>query len=256
MRKILTIACFVLLAYMVQAQKTVNSLPNTAYQQGESINFVMYYGFINGGTVNGKVTKEVLEGKEVFHASVTAKTTGLADVIFKVKDIYDSYLDQVTGLPFKSVRNIHEGSYKYYNEVLFDRTNNVVNSQRSGMHKVPENIHDIVSCLYYFRRLDFTKYKEGDIINIQTYFGDEIFPVNLRYRGKETIKTGIGKIPCLKFAPVTEVGRVFATEDDMLIWISDDANHVPIRIRLEMKVGSVKCDLTDYTGLKTSLRKL
>ncbi len=54
---------------------------------------------------------------------------------------------------------------------------------------------------------------------------------------------------CMKFMPVVITGRVFKTKDDMTIWFSNDANLVPIRVRFEIFVGSVYCDLIEYKGL-------
>jgi hypothetical protein len=53
----------------------------------------------------------------------------------------------------------------------------------------------------------------------------------------------------MKFMPVVITGRVFKTKDDMTIWFSNDANLVPIRVRFEIFVGSVYCDLIEYKGL-------
>jgi hypothetical protein len=245
----------ILIGAVVNAQPGLNSIPNNSYQEGETLKYLLYYGFIDGGNVSATINKTVYDGQELYHAKIIGKTVGIADALFKVQDTYESYFDMVTGLPRKSIRNIQEGKYKNYIEVLFDHNKNVLFSQKSGMHQVPENIHDIVSVLYYFRRSNISNIKEGDVIKVQTYFGDELFPVILRYLGKEIVKTSLGKFPCLKFAPVTEVGRMFKSNDDMLIWFSDDTLRIPVRIKMNLIVGSVKCDLLEYSGLKQEIRK-
>jgi hypothetical protein len=82
-----------------------------------------------------------------------------------------------------------------------------------------------------------------------TYFTDEKFPLIVRFKGVEKVKTKLGEIECLKFMPVVLTGRVFKSKDDMTVWFSNDKNFVPIRIRFELFVGSVYCDLIDYKGL-------
>lgn len=103
--------------------------------------------------------------------------------------------------------------------------------------------------------MNYNGLKEGELIIFQTYFGDELFALKIRYRGKDVVKTGLGKILCYRFAPVTEVGRAFATEDDMTIWISNDENHIPIRVKMNLRVGSIKCDLIEYSNLVAELKR-
>lgn len=239
----------------LSAQKTPIYTDDINYIAGEKLKFIMYYGIINGGIADLTLTETTFEGKKIHHAKMDAYTTGLTDKLFKVRDIYESYFNPETGLPRKSVRNIKEGKYKYYNEVLFDQIENKVLSQKSGEHDVPPNILDMVSVLYQLRRIDFTKFKSGDSFDFKTYFGDELFPFEVRYKGTETISTKLGKISCHKFVPIVEPGRIFKEEDDMSIWISNDLNKVPIRIRFEMIVGSFNCDLLEYSNLKYPLIK-
>ena len=67
---------------------------------------------------------------------------------------------------------------------------------------------------------------------------------------RETIKTDLGKIECYKLRPQLVVDRVFKDEDDMTIWVSADANKIPIRVQANIYVGSVKVDITKASGLK------
>ena len=156
-------------------------------------------------------------------------------------------------MPVKSVRDISEGNYKWYNETLFDHENDSVYSQRSGSVKVPDNIQDIVSAFYKLRVILSKETEIGTVIKLESYFADEIFPLYIRYKGIETIKTKLGEIECMKFSPVVEVGRVFKTKDDMTMWFSNDKNCVPIRMKFDLFVGSLKVDLIEYKNLKYPL---
>lgn len=53
-----------------------------------------------------------------------------------------------------------------------------------------------------------------------------------------------------------EVGRVFKAQDDVSIWISNDENHVPLRVEFNMTLGSLKCDLVSHKNLYYPLRSL
>jgi len=99
----------------------------------------------------------------------------------------------------------------------------------------------------------YEKLKKGDVITINTWFTDEYYPVIMRYQGTEEIKTKVGRLKCLKFNPVTEVGRLFKTQDDVTFWFTADRNHLPVRIRFNIFLGAFVAEMVDYEGLKYPL---
>ena len=153
-------------------------------------------------------------------------------------------------------RNIREGRYRKYNEVIFDHNTRpdsaILTSDLTGIHIAPKGIHDVVSCFYYFRNQILSKNPDlavDDIITIMTWFTDELYPIRLKYIGIEEIKTKFGKIKCYKFNPVTETGRLFETEEDATIWFSADKNFLPVRIRFDIFVGSFWVEIIKYEGM-------
>ena len=248
----------IILIILVFAQTISSSdkqQPESPYKPGENLTYLIHYGFINGGKAFINIKSDLILDKRAYHVKIQAKTTGIADVLYKVRDTYESYIDPFTDLPVKAIRNISEGRYKRYNEVLFDHESradsSLVYSQTSGLQVVPKNIHDILSGFYYMRKYYITDdISLGDTIHIKTYFTDELFPLYVCYKGTETIRTKFGKVECYRFDPVTEVGRLFKTENDMSIWFSKDKNFIPVRIRFDIYVGSVKVDLIEYEGIK------
>ncbi len=222
-----------------------------AYQGGEKLVFSLNYGFVTGGKATLSVADSIINNKKVHHVVGKGVTVGVADVLYKIRDRYESYIDINTNEPIKAVRSIREGRYRYYNEVEYNRDSAQVISKKSGVHQVQEGILDILSAFYFARNHKFNdNLKEGEVIEFMTYFSDENFPLRIRYRGVEVIKTDYGKIECYKFSPVTEVGRSFKTEDDMQVWISKDKNRIPIRVRFDLAVGSFTCNLEEFKGLK------
>jgi hypothetical protein len=249
MKKIFYIATLVIISS--------NSLSQTkSYQVGEKVIYSVKYGVITGGMGSLELTSDTLNGKEVWHSKFVAKTTGLADAIFKVLDIYESYIDPATELPVKSIRNIREGRYRKYNEVLFDHKTRsdsaILTSELTGIHIAPQGIYDILSCFYYFRNHILpveSNLKKGELITITTWFTDELYPVNLRYIGIDEVKTKAGRITCYQFNPVTEVGRLFKTEEDVTFWFSSDKNFLPVKVRFDIFVGAFTVEISSYEGL-------
>ncbi len=224
------------------------------YISGERLVYIAYFGWLNAGEAIFTVNKTEFEDINLYHAVAEANTIGLADKIFKVRDIYESYFKPENNQTYLAIRNISEGKYRYYNEVRYYYDENKVVSQKSGEHEVPDNILDMLGAFYYFRASMVSSIKEvGDELIMDTYFADEIFPLKMRYVGDEKIKTKLGKFDTMKFSPVVEPGRIFDSEDDVTIWISKDKNYIPVQIRIDLIIGSIKCDLIEYSGLQHKL---
>jgi hypothetical protein len=232
------------------------NIPNNAYSDGEKLSYLMYYGWLDGGTASLSINKSNIDGRNVLHAVAVAKTSGLADKLYNVNDTYESYIDENTGKPIMAIRNIAEKKYRFYDEVTFLHTQNKVKSKRNGLQDVPKNIFDLVSAFYYARRALFSSAHVGDTIAFTTYFDDKIYPIKVRFLGKEKIETKAGKFNALKFRPIVQTGRIFDTPDDMTFWVSNDQNFVPLRIEFDLFVGSLKCDLVQYSGLKSQLARI
>lgn len=227
---------------------------NGAYKPGEELVYSIKYGLLKGGEANLQI-KVIQSGEDFFYyVRAEAVTTGAATKFVKIYDVYESYINVKNGYPIKSVRNIKEGRYTYYNEVLFYRDQNFVLSlNRPGKTYIPSNTLDLLSAFYYARRHIFNEdLKKDEEINLITFFDNELYPVTIKYKKKEVIKSKFGKVRCLKFVPALKKDNPFKSEDDLQIWFSDDGNYIPIRIRMKSKVGTIKAELVRFSNLKNN----
>jgi hypothetical protein len=243
---------FMLLSVAAKGQEAEDHV----FQAGEELTYLAHFGFLNAGEATFSLEKTTLDSVEVYHSIAEANTIGIADKIYKVRDVYESYFDMHSGLPYLAIRNISEGNYRYYNEVEFYHDKKKVISQKSGEHEVAPTILDMVSAFYHLRNSLFKKLSPGDVVVLDTFFADEIFPLKVRYKGNEKIKTKLGRFDVMRFSPVVEPGRIFDSEDDVTIWITNDKNFIPVQIRIDLIIGSIKCDLVAYDGLKYPLDAL
>ncbi len=231
-----------------------------SYRVGERVEYSIGYGVIQGGVASLEIVPDTYMGKDVWHSKLLGRTTGVADALFRVYDVYESYIDPATELPLLSIRNISEGRYRKYNEVTFDhktrKDSAILTSDLTGVHITQQGIHDILSCFYFIRNHYLPGYdtlKRGDMITIMTWFTDELYPIKMRFMGVEEIKTKNGRLRCLKFNPVTEVGRLFKTEEDVTFWFTADKNFLPVRIRFNIFVGAFTVEMVKVEGLANPL---
>jgi hypothetical protein len=85
------------------------------------------------------------------------------------------------------------------------------------------------------------------------FLGNEVYNLYVRYMGKETVKTKSGKFRAIKFKPLLIKGSIFEGGEKMTVWVSDDQNHIPLRVESPISVGSVKVDMMDTRNLRHPL---
>lgn len=211
--------------------------------------------YIAAGDATFTVTLEKFNGRPAYHCVGVGKSFSFFDNFFKVRDRYESYIDTATMLPLKFIRDVNEGGHKKYNNVTFNHSANTAVST-TGVYKITDCIQDVVSAMYYARNINFGKYKVNDKIPFDMFLDDEINHLYLRYVGKEEIKTRYGKFRAIKVRPLLVKGTMFEGGEKMNVWVSDDANHLVLRVESPISVGSVKVDMMSYKNLRYPLTSL
>ena len=232
---------------------------NTAFQTGESLTYKVFYTlasvYVAAGEATFNTTLDRFNGKDVYHVVAEGKTYSFYDKFFKVRDRYETYIDTTTLQPYKFIRNVNEGGYKTYENVTFVKnTGTAVTSE--GVYKVPSCIQDVLSAIFYVRNLDFNHYKPGDKVPFDMFLDRQVYHLYVRYLGKETIRTKYAKFRAIKFRPLLVKGTMFEGGEKMTVWVSDDPNHIALRVESPITVGSVKVDMSYYRNLRYPLSSL
>lgn len=229
-------------------------LPNTAYNVGEVLRYDLKYGFVKGGEASMVVDLVPVGYSFAYHFKTELITTGMTGKLATVYDIYESYTDILSKFPLKAIRNVTENNYTAYNEAIFDRDNDRILSVKSGVIKdVPDTLLDIISILYYARNALFKAGKEQGNIPMSLYFDEEIYPLSIHYVKTEKINTNFGRIEALLFMPIAQKGSIFAKEDELKLWISNDLNYLPIKIWAKLPLGTLKIELQEVQELKNEI---
>jgi len=261
MRKFLTLASFLLISAFDGPNDPADgcSVQNTSFMSGEYAAYNIYYTlagmFFVAGTVNFTCRTEQLGNKPVYHISAVGKTIPFYDHLYKVRDKYETYIDTSSLLSYQFSRSVLEANVKKYENIRFKREIQTAITD-SGVYKVPACVLDVLGAVYYVRNLSVENLHPGDKVNFQLFLENQLFKSYVRYMGKEIINTKYGRFHAIKIKPYLISGSMFETGEKMTVWVSDDANHIPLRIQASIRIGSVKADLMDFNNLRWPLTSL
>lgn len=233
------------------------SQTESSFKEGEWLKFRMSYSnFFKAGNATLAISGDIIANKPVYHVVGKGWTTGMIKWFFKVEDRYESYFDKETILPYKFIRKIDEGGHTKDVQINFDQKNRKANvhnikHNRKEVFDTKPNIQDMVSTYYYLRnKIDTKNLKIGEEFFVDMFFDEENYGFKLKFLGKETILTDFGKVNTLIFRPYVLAGRVFKEEESLTLWVSDDKNKIPLRVKADLAVGSLRADLEAFKGLK------
>ncbi|SFE15862.1 Protein of unknown function [Thermophagus xiamenensis] len=236
------------------------------FKPGEKVTYHAYYnwGFIwiNAGEVTFAVDESSWQGQPAWHFKAYGNTYKAYDLLFKVRDSFDVWVDPHSLQPLEFYRKTNEGSYKAQHHYLFDAENRVVKANirkpdrpvKDTVFNWPECSFDLLSMVYQARKIDFSKYEVNEKIPINLIVDGEVHNLYIRYLGKEVIENRDNrKFRCLKFSPLLVEGTIFEEGEDMTVWVTDDLSRIPIIVEAKILVGSVKAVFIDAIGLKNPM---
>lgn len=212
----------------------------------KSIRFNLKFGFIKGGEAEMIITDTVFNHKPAIHYYVVGKTTGLANKLYGVNDVYETIVDAETHLPLKAIRSIKEQKYRWYNETFFYHDIDSLNSRKTGWKEMPENMVDLISSFFYFvNKYQMEEMETGKKVSLATFHADKIDTVSIKYLGETTIKTEMGKINSYVLAPVVDKGKLLKRSNGLKFYLSKEQK-IPIMLEFDMKVGALRAVLKSY----------
>lgn len=231
---------------------------NKVFSQNEDLRYKVFYnlGFIwvDAAEVVFNVSKAKRNGKETYHFYSYGRSYEKFDWILRVRDSYHSYIDATTLKPLKFIQKTEEGNYSTDYLYLFDHSTNRVYAEMESsdepFHRdtisFPQCTMDLLSAVYYSRNIEYEKYEINDKIPMKVIVDDKINNIYVRYLGKETIEINDGReFRCIKFKPMLVDTEMFDSGENMTVWLSDDKNRIPVVVKTELMIGSVKVILTE-----------
>lgn len=223
------------------------------YQVGEYSAFDIFFGSIIVGHAELEIVEEkFIDSISTFHIVGKGKTAYFFDWFFKVRDVYETFLDTSTLLPIKFIRDINEGPYSKKQNYFFHHSDSIVKHNDTA-YKIPFNSQDMLSALFYARTFNKEEVKKTNSFFVPIFMDEENYFLEVSYLNNEVIETEFGKVDCLVFKPQMQEGRVFEDGEEMKIWISNDKNLLLVKVETKIWSGTIKAVLVDYKELKFPL---
>ncbi|MDD9887776.1 MAG: DUF3108 domain-containing protein [Candidatus Marinimicrobia bacterium] len=206
------------------------------FKVGESLKYSAEFNMVPVGVAELNVTAiESINNIEAYHVYFSARTRGLADQLFKIRDRIDIWMDKSELFTHRLKKDINEGSYHKKIDVKFDYDQSIAKTETKEV-EIDFKARDSFSMFYYLRTIPLI---ENKVMSFSSYEGRRIVHYNLQMTGKETVRTPLGTMSCKVVRPFREGKNLFKNQGDMQIWISDDERRLPVKIQIKMKFGSM-----------------
>lgn len=238
-------------------------IDNLTFQVGEDLVYTVYYNWNFVWLTAGEVRFQVEDAGDEYHLVMTDRSYKSYEWLYKVRDRYDTYIDKSTLLPRLSTKTIKQGDYRLYDKTVLDQKERKVTTWRGKtedhtkekIFEVENCLHDMISIIYHARNINFDDAQKGQAFPLEIFMDNTIYPLKMRYLGKEQEKKvkGVGKFNTILFSPEVIEGKIFKEDDQMKVWATDDRNKLPVLIESPVSVGAIKVVLKSYKGLRYDL---
>ncbi|TAN39421.1 MAG: DUF3108 domain-containing protein [Nitrospirae bacterium] len=231
---------FLLLAVLFPGPADSFQVPETLYYD------ISWTGIKAGESVIGikKVDDHVI-------ITVTTRSAKWVSVFYKVEDVVESTLTagtdkNILGQRLKYRLNLKEGRHRKDKEVIFDNRGSkalyidYLADERKEFD-LPSGVFDPLSSFYHLRGMQL---EVGKSVYIRIFDSKKIYDAEVQVLRKERITGPAGEINTLVLKPLMKSEGIFYQKGDMLIWVTDDDKKIPVKMKAQVKIGSVTAQLT------------
>jgi hypothetical protein len=235
-----------------------------SFSAGEKLTYILQYRWLGIRTDVGEGSaylsqSETKGGRSLFHTRVVGSTYKFWDAFFKVRELFESKFYSDNLRPVYFYRDTHEGKYKIKNTYYWNDLTHEISARVERENKEPldtillgqECTYDLPTMFYYARNIDFDEIERGVNHPLSFAIDEEVFNIYFRVIGREEKKiNSIGTWKTIKFAAKVVAGEVFNGKNEMIIWVTDDDNKIPLYFEVPIIVGTMSGRLASYENVK------
>ncbi|MCY4419634.1 MAG: DUF3108 domain-containing protein [Cytophagales bacterium] len=236
------------------------NLVSSSLERGESIVYSASYGLISAGWARAYIDPDAVsvQGHPCYHIRMEIKTIGALRFLYKVDHVWATYYDTVLFIPHRFYRFMEENSYKKYEVNYFHQQGGRVEVAYLGgpdttqvlrRHNYPlsQPVQDALSASYYLRTMDTHSLKQGDSFILPIFEEDSTYSVNIRYLGRELVKTIWGPYTrTLVFSPIMPKNRLLVGPNPLKIWVSESDPRAIVKVKMDTFLGALDIKMTEY----------
>lgn len=252
---------------LILSAARAQSVDNTAFKSGETLQYDLYYNWkfvwVKAGSASMSITSTIYNGQPAYRTRLLTRGSSQADRFFVLRDTLTSIVTQADMLPrYYSKTDLEDKSYRQRN-VWFSYSNGQAHARQRYInpHGVvswkteSDNlcIFDMLSIMLRARSFDTSGYKKGHKIKFTMTDGDGISTQTLIYRGRKNLKmkNGNATYRCLVLSFVEyEKGK---EKEVVTFYVTDDKNHIPVRLDLFLRIGTAKAYLVGHKGVRNPI---
>lgn len=244
------------LAIGVVAMMSVVAVAGVPFEVGEELEFEMGWKAAVAGTTRIKIVeKKARSGRAALHATLETTTNKAIDLVYPVRNRFESWIDEQAVCSLGFARRIREGDSIVDEDIFIDPVKGTYKSRKMRAKKdtaaklthgqVPAFVQDVVSTIYYLRSRPLAV---GKSVPVQIFYGGEVYDATFNVLRKESIEVPAGRFRCVVVEPLFRGPKGFASHPKatLLIWMSDDAKRLPVKITAQPAFGQVEATLVRY----------
>jgi len=210
---------------------------------GETLDFELTWVGITGGGL--RMTIGLLPNDPTrFRLTSVAKSNSSFAFLFSVRDEIQSIVNRDDFSTLRYYKHLNERGRRKDDTSIIDERRRIATRRRPNHNTeeiiVPKPVFDPLSLVYHLRMLNL---EPGTVARFTVFADGKVYTLEARITKRETVVTPAGKFNTVVVEPKMLAGGLFRGEGDLTIWYSDDARHLPVRLRSDLKVGSITADL-------------
>ena len=266
MKRFLIFSFFLMQFFSFTPAQAQCGIENTAFQNGEFLSYDLYFNWkfvwFKVGSATMSTVKSTYKGEEAYRTSLITRGNKRLDGVFVMRDTLLCYCDKNLS-PLYHRKGSLEGKRYYVDELWYTYPHNNCNVKMHYINAKGEHywqtkeyndcVYDMMSIFLRARNFDASKLKEGDVLPMPITDASSLKNSWLKFRGRETFKLdGTNeKFRCLVFS--------FIEHDDdknhelIRFYVTDDQNHIPVRLDMFLSFGSAKAFLKGYKGVRSPM---